>query len=229
MSRMANPLEGIRAVLFDMDGTLVETDIDFPLMKREMLALGERYGVSSAELQALDILAVVDSVVARLERNSREDEARRARQEAFEKLEEIELAHCQAARPIRGALDLLRALREAGIKVAIVTRNCRSAVRLSLERSGISADVLLTRDDVSNTKPHPDHLHAALEMLGLRADEAVMVGDHWMDVRAGKAAGTRTVGFLRPERPDDFFDDEKPDLVVRDLTELLEHIKRLKK
>ena len=225
---MANPLEGIRAVLFDMDGTLVETDIDFPLMKREMLALGERHGVSSAELQGLDILAVVDTVVRRLREVSGEAEARRARQEAFEKLEQIELAHCQAARPIRGTLDLLDALRQAGIKVAIVTRNCRSAVRLSLERSGISGDVLLTRDDVSNTKPHPDHLHAALEMLGVRADEAVMVGDHWMDVRAGKAAGTRTIGFLRPGRSEDFFNDEEPDLVVRDLTELLEHIKRLK-
>lgn len=215
-------------MLFDMDGTLVETNIDFPLMKREMLALSEKYGISAAELQGLDILAVVDFVVARLKDLSGEDEAVRARQEAFEKLEQIELAHCHDARPIHGAVELLSALRDDGIRVAIVTRNCRSAVRLSLEKAGISADVLLTRDDVRKTKPHPEHLHMALDMLGVRPDEALMVGDHWMDVRGGRAAGMRTVGFLRSERPDDFFDSEKPDLVIRRLAELLRHLKRLK-
>ena len=225
MFLMTNPFEGIRAVLFDMDGTLVETNIDFPLMKREMLALGERHGVPASELQGLDILAVVDHATSRLGK----EEAKSVRQEAFDRLEQIELTHCEDARPIDSAPELLNALEDAGIKVAIVTRNCRSAVKLSLEKAGIHSDVLLTRDDVPRTKPHPDHLHQALDVLGVRAQEAVTIGDHWMDIRAGKAAGTRTVGFLRPDRPQDFFDVEPPDLIIRDLAELLGHVERLKK
>ena len=225
---MTNPFEGMRAVLFDMDGTLVETDIDFPLMKREMLALGERYGIPASELQGLDILGVVDGVAARLQEQGRATEADRVRQEAFDRLEAIELVHCRDARPIPGATELLHALREAGLKVGIVTRNCRSGVRLSLERTGISADVLLTRDDVIRTKPHPDHLHQALETLGVRPEEAVMVGDHWMDIQGGKAAGTRTIGFLRPSRPRDLFDKVAPDLVITSLTELIGYAERLK-
>jgi phosphoglycolate phosphatase len=224
MFRMTNPFEGIRAALFDMDGTLVETNIDFPLMKREMLALGERHGILASELQGLDILAVVDHVTYQLSK----EEAKSVRQEAFDRLEQIELVHCQDAGPIDCAPELLKALEDAGIKVAVVTRNCRSAVRLSLEKAGIHSDVLLTRDDVTNTKPHPDHLHQALDMLGVTPEEAMMVGDHWMDIRAGKAAGTRTIGFLRPDRPKDFFDAEPPDLVVQDLAELLAFVKRLK-
>ncbi len=225
MDLMANPFEGIRAVLFDMDGTLVETEIDFALMKREMLSLGERHGIPASELQGLDILAVVDAVVARLE----PDEASRTRQEAFEILEQIELAEIDAVHIIPGALEVLRALRDAGIKIGIVTRNCRNAVELSLEHTGVFYDVLLTRDDVRNTKPHPDHLLQALDVLGVGPDEALMVGDHWMDIQAGRAAGTRSIGFLRPDRPEGFFDVCAPDLVIRDLRELVPDAERLKK
>lgn len=226
---MANLFDGVRAVLFDMDGTLVETNIDFPLMRREVLALGGKYGVPGRDLEGLDILSAVDLIAARLRETSRENEAVRARQEALEKLEQIELAHSEDASPIEGAHDVLRALREVGLKTAIVTRNCRVAVELALEMTRISADILLTRDDVRKTKPHPDHLFMALEMLEVHPSQALMVGDHWMDVQGGKAAGTRTVGFLRPDRPDDFFDREQPDLVIRSLAELLDPIERLRK
>jgi len=230
MSQMTNPFEGIRAALFDLDGTLVETNIDFGLMKREMLALGEKHGIPACEMQGLDILSIVDFIVARLMESSRVDEAEQAKQEAFEKLEQIELAHCRDARPVSGAVALLDALREARIKIAIITRSCTSAVRLSTAGSGISWDVLLTRDDVSSAKPHPEHLLRALDMLGVRPEEAIMVGDHWMDVQGGKSAGTRTVGFLSAAAdPDDFFDRVKPDLVIRSLGELIEHVERLKK
>ena len=115
-----------------------------------------------------------------------------------------------------------------GIKIGIVTRNSRAGVAISMEKCGIMADALVTRDDVENTKPHPDHILRALDSLGVSSSEAVIVGDHWMDVLGGKSAGTRTIGFLRPDRPDDFFDREKPDLVIRDLAELLAEIERLK-
>lgn len=225
---MTNIFADIRAVLFDMDGTLVETNIDFPLMKREMLALGERHGIPASELQRLDILAVVDFVADRLRMQSKDREAERVRQEAFDILEQIELSPCSKAAPIPGAHRLLDALRCAGMKIGIVTRNCRSAVRLSSEQTGIAADVLLTRDDVPCTKPHPEHILSALRMLDTHPCEAVMVGDHWMDIQGGKAAGTRTVGFLRPGRPADFFDEVEPDLVIRDLAELLGHVERLR-
>jgi phosphoglycolate phosphatase len=228
MAHMANIFDGVCAVLFDMDGTLVETDIDFPLMRREVAALGERYGVPASDIRGLDILAGVDLIVSRLTERGHPEEAVHARQEAYEKLEQIELSHSEDARAIPSAREVLQALRDAGIKVAIVTRNCRAAVLLSLELAGISSDVLLTRDDVPKAKPDPDHLLRALSMLGVPPDEAITIGDHWMDVAAGNAAGTRTIGFLRADRPSDFFDMHEPGLVIRDLAELLGPINRLK-
>lgn len=224
MGQMRNPFEGVLAVLFDMDGTLVETNIDFPLMKREMTALAERYKIPKSEVRGLDILGIVDYITD----HRPGAEAPEIRQTAMERLEQIELAHSREATPIPGAVELLQGLADQGIKYAIVTRNCRSAVTLSLETSGIAADVLLTRDDVERVKPHPGHLLKALEILGVRSENALTVGDHWMDVLAGKAAGTKTVGFLRARRREDFFDSEPPDFIIKDLAELLDYIERLK-
>lgn len=226
---MKNPFENVRAVLFDLDGTLVETNIDFPLMRREMLAIGERYGIAAEDLQGRDILAMVDAIVAHLSLDSREDEAQRVREEAYRRLEEIEMAHCHETRVIPGAVELVNALRAADIKVGVVTRNCRSSVLHSLDVCGISPDVLLTRDDVPRPKPHPDHLQQAMELLGTTPEQTVMIGDHWMDVQGGKAAHTRTIGFLHPDRPAEFFQVSPPDLVINDLRELLPYAERLKK
>lgn len=222
---MTNPFKGICAVLFDMDGTLVETKIDFPLMKREMLALGERHGIPASELHGLDILAAVKATVNRLD----PAEADRVHREAFDTLERIELAHSDSVHIIAGALEILSALRDAGIRIGIVTRNCRNAVRVSLDRTGVFYDVLLTRDDVHNTKPHPEHLLRAMDLLGVQPDESLTIGDHWMDIQGGRAAGTRTIGFLRPDRPEGFFDVCPPDLIIRGLEELLPCVERLKK
>ena len=226
---MPNPFEGVRAALFDMDGTLVETNIDFARMRREMLALGGDHAVPVEEIRGLDILAIVDRVTGCVRDVSGEAAARRVRRKAYEQLEQIELTHCHNAQPVAGALELLDALRAAGVKIGIVTRSCAKAVRICLARTGVWADVLLTRDDVVNAKPHPAHVLEAVEILGIPPEEAIMVGDHSMDIEGGKAAGARTVGFLRPDRAEDFFEEVRPDLVIRDLRELLPYVERLRK
>lgn len=228
ISCMVSLFEGIRAVLFDLDGTLIETNIDFGLMRREMLALAQRYGIPASQVEGLDILAMLETISAIVHERYGEDESVKARGEGLAILEEIELSHSAGAECVPGAQELVRLLREAGIKVGIVTRNSRSAVAVSLSKTGIRGDILLTRDDVPKTKPHPNHLLTALQMLGAAPQEAMIVGDHWMDVQAGKAAGIRTVGFLRMGHPSDFFSFEQPDFVIRDLRELIEQVRRLK-
>ncbi len=70
------------------------------------------------------------------------------------------------------------------------------------------------------TKPHPEHLHEALSQLGAVPEQAMMVGDHWMDIQAGKAAGCAlTVGILG-RRCADWFAPCPPDYLVRDLSEI---------
>ena len=221
---MRSLLADAEAVLFDLDGTLVDTNIDFPLMKESTLLLAESYGLSRKELAGRAILEIVEEVRDRLAEDGRLGEARVFSTEAEELLEEIEVCHAQRTEPVEGAAELLEALRDARIKTGIVTRNCRKATDLSLELTGLSCDVVLTREDVERPKPDPSHLLAALDRLGAGPSRSLMIGDHTLDVVAGRTAGMWTVGFLRPNRPPSFFDAVSPDAVITSLRELLDEL-----
>ena len=225
-----NPFTEACAALFDLDGTLIETHIDFPMMKQEMLALADAYEVESAGLEALDILSVVEEARRRLVKTGREEMGDRLRAEAFARLEEIEVKQCANPVELDGAAELLRKLRERGIRIGIVTRNCRRVSLDLIRQGGLACDALITRDDVPLTKPDPGHLVAALAQLGIPSERlngrtpehrfAVMVGDHWMDVQAGRAAGLATVGILHG-RDRSVFQPAMPDLLIDKPVDLL--------
>jgi phosphoglycolate phosphatase len=214
----AMPFTDVRAVLFDLDGTLVHTHIDFPQMKRQVLAVIERHGLDPARFCDVDSLSAIEGAarqVAAPERFLEEAEAT---------LVEIEMQACERAEPAHGAAETLAWLRERDVRVGIVTRNCRRAVQQILRDLHLPHEVLLTRADTPRVKPDPVHLTLALERLGARPTDSVMVGDHQMDVRGGKAAAMLTVGVLTAERPDDYFAGVAPDAVIRALPELRDWI-----
>lgn len=224
---MKTVLSGIQAVLFDLDGTLVDTNIDFPGMREGALSLAESYGLSKEDLANRDILEIIEEARSRLADAGRVGEACDFSADAETLLEEIELRHAQSGEMVDGAGELLSALHDAGIKVGIVTRNCRSATELALKRAGLTCDVVVTREDVERTKPDPSHLLAALALLRAAPEKSLMVGDYTIDVEAGKAAGMRTVGVLRPNRPPDFFDALAPDAVITSLRDMLDALVNL--
>lgn len=208
------------AILFDLDGTLVDTHIDFTLMRCEMLRLAQESNVWDETMPKMDILGIIDTSVERLETLGKTDEAIALRKQAFGILKDIEMGHAQAAVEVQGALKLLSSLRILGISTAIVTRNCRDASLLSMEVVGIEVDAMVTREDTNRHKPLPEPVLIALDKLNLRPDNAVMIGDHPMDIQSGRSAGCFTVGFLREDRHNGFFDNVNPDLVITSLGEL---------
>lgn len=214
----------VDAVLFDLDGTLVETNIDFALMRREMTALAVEAGVPADELQGLDILAALTRAVDFLKANGRCADAERVRVRGASILRRIELRHASETQEIAFARELLRDLRNRGIRTGIVTRNCRAASELSLRIAGLRADTMICREDTNNHKPHPQPILLALRRLQADPRNSIMVGDHIMDVQAGKAAGMKTIGFLREDRPRDFFANVAPDVIAHSLKEVLDAI-----
>jgi phosphoglycolate phosphatase len=220
MQFVAAPFRDIRAVLFDLDGTLVETHIDFARMKAAMLSLAIEAGLDPAPLRGLDILAILAAVTVVVPGGGE------LRERGEQMLVEIELEGCAGSTLLPQARETLEWLRATGRRVAIVTRNSPAAVRTLLHRFPLPHDVLLTRSDVELVKPHPAHLWAALQLLGIRQEHAVMVGDHRMDIVAGRAAGTRSLALLTPGRPEEYFlgdvvpPEARPDGVIRSLVEL---------
>lgn len=222
-----NPFIALRAVLFDLDGTLIETHIDFGLMKREILGLAGSAGADMAGMELLDILGIVERGTENIARRYGMSRGNQFRAQAFALLEDIEVSHCANPVEIPGAAEILTWLDSAGVAVGIVTRNCRTVSERLVSNAGLIHRVLLTRDDVPRTKPHPSHLLCALSAMGFdptpdarNPTPYVMVGDHWMDVKAGRAARMRTVGILHG-RDSGFFDLDQPDLLVDELADLL--------
>jgi phosphoglycolate phosphatase len=204
----------VRAVLFDLDGTLVHTHIDFERMKREILELVAAAGLDVERFREHDILSILASASPLLE-NATEFLA-----EADAALVRIELAACEGATEAKGAAETLHWLRDQGVRVGIVTRNSPQAVERVLTQISLPHEVLLTRADTPRVKPDPLHLRLALERLEALPEYSVMVGDHRMDVQAGQAAGMRSVGVLTTERPAGYFDSLSPDAVIRAIPEL---------
>jgi len=181
------------AALFDLDGTLVEPGIDFSAMERSVLALAAAYGCAPAGDARIPALEAIAAARDTLEVTSPE-RARAFEVEAAAVLEEIEVEAARRVRPYPNVPEMLDALARSGMRVGIVTRNSRVAVEALLARHPLHHDALLTRDDVSHAKPDPRHLLAVLALLGARPARALMVGDHAMDIAAGRAIGAFTVG-----------------------------------
>ncbi len=219
-------LTTVECVLFDLDGTLVQTDIDFPLMKRRMISLAAEWGFDSSKLADMDILAIVDGAGEFLTVTGKPDQAVQLRHRAMAVLEEIELERARDTREVPFARELVAELKNRQIGVGVVTRNCRKASLISLGITRIIPDVLVSREDTVRHKPHPEPLRMALSKLGAAHSDSVMVGDHIMDVQSGKAAGMKTIGLLDKSRPKEFFEQVNPDFVAGDLSEVLDAIVR---
>lgn len=105
-----------------------------------------------------------------------------------------------------GAREVLQNARRNG-KVAIVSTQKGSILHDSLARHGVEnlIDVVITGDDVTRHKPHPESLEKALAHFNAKADQAVMFGDSGKDVRAAHSAGAHSV-LMYPESHSVFYD-----------------------
>lgn len=209
----------LRAVLFDLDGTLIETHINFPAMTQAMERLALDAGVPIKVIAGKDILGLVDAATTDVTRRGGDGAA--LRRTAHDQLEAMEVQGCAHPELLPGTQELLASLTRRRVKVGIVTRNCRRVSVGLLARFDLPHDVLLTRDDVTQTKPHPEHLWEALRQMGEPPEAALMAGDHWMDIQAGVKAGcAATLGVLGRHQPD-WFTPCPPTRTVRDLAEAL--------
>jgi len=161
--------ESILGVIFDLDGTLVDSHLDFESMRREI-------GLPSGT-PLLEAVATLSG-----------DEAARA----WEILERHERLGAQIATVIAGVAELLGELHRRGIRIAVVTRNGREFVRSTLERLELPIELVMTRDDAP-AKPNPAAILQILQAWQLPAERVAMIGDFRFDLEAGRAAATKTV------------------------------------
>jgi len=157
----------LRALLFDMDGTITRPHIDWKTL-RELVGAPD----------GMTIMAYLDTLAP-------PDQAR-----ASAILEEVETEAAEQAVLNPGAAELLCQVRACPLKLALITNNHRRAMLRIVEKFSLDFDLLLSREDAP-VKPAPDLLLLALERFNLRPAEAWFVGDGRYDQEASQAAGIR--------------------------------------
>lgn len=185
----------LEAVLFDLDGTLVDTNhLHAEAFAKALASKG--YGVP-AERILPEIGKGGDKLVPSLlgqEAEERDGEAIREQQ----KPHFLQMAQQQKIAVLPGALDLLKALQKRGVRLALATSAQPEMIEATEKSSGIKwrdeFEIVTTAQDAKESKPAPDIVSTALKKLGLSAAQCVMVGDTPHDARACRAAGVACLG-----------------------------------
>ncbi len=218
-------LPPFEAILFDYDGTLAVLNLDFAAMRRQLLAFTLAQGIAHQELHGFDILEMLDWATAWLRQRHPEQAVRYAR-DAEQLIQNIEVEAARSSGLLPGVPELLAALRQEQIGVGIVTRNCDAAVRMTFPHIDVYCQAFVPRDRVTQVKPHPAHLQAALDCLGTTPERAIMVGDGAMDIQAGKALGMFSIGVLSGNSPRAKLLAQGADLVLASAADLLPYVSR---
>jgi len=172
----------VRAVLFDLDGVLVDSREATERVWRDWAA---RNGIDEAEL--LSAMHGVRSVEVIRALRPELDAVAEA-----EGVEEMQAADVEGLRAIPGAAEALLALRED--RVAVVTSGTRPLAEARLEAVGIAPpEVMVFAGDVERGKPDPEGYLTAARRLGVDPAEALVVEDSPPGIEAGRAAGAATV------------------------------------
>lgn len=209
-------LLSVDAVLFDLDGTLVDT--------YDLILASQRYAtrtvlgrtISDERLMATVGTPLEDqmadytddpTIVAKLCEVYREHNARVT----------DELIKC-----FEGIVDQLACLREAGVRMGVVTSKRADVARLAMDRYKITPymECLVGGTDTARHKPLPDPVLKGCELLGVGPASCVYVGDSPFDIQAGNAAGCRTLAVTWGMFAEDKLVAQNPTAVVREVSRL---------
>lgn len=185
----------LKAFVFDFDGTIASLTIDFPEMRKAVLAQLKCFGISCEGLSDLYILEMI-SAGKQLIADRFPGQENTYYQQAVALVKDIEINAARRGSLLPGTRGMLIHLRARSIKTGIVTRNCRDAVNIVFPDVLSFVDIVLTRDETPLVKPDPDHLIKVLEAFALPAAKIAMVGDHEMDMKLAKDVGAYAIGVL---------------------------------
>ncbi|MFN8216350.1 MAG: HAD family hydrolase [Solirubrobacterales bacterium] len=212
------PDRGVEAVVFDWDGTLVDSKRALVASFRETTAevIGEPFPTAEEDVER----------IVQVRGQEAFEEIAGGDPELYERIEEVfhrvYVAQQATIEPFPEVLATLARLRAAGLRLGVATSKARRRLDLEAERTGIGAllDASVSGDEVALGKPDPEAVTAAIAALGAAPARTLYVGDGPNDVLAGRDAGAITVAVTFGFHPEEAR-AARPDHVVDSFAELL--------
>ena len=189
----------IKAVIFDLDGTITQPYFDFDAI-REEIGLAKDSG---------PVLESMEKMTAQ------------QRQDAERILHYHEQKAVTESKLNANAKQTLSALRAAGIHIGVLTRNKRSNALAIARKHKLKFDAVIDRED-GPVKPDAFGILQLCRQFGVKPEESLLVGDYLFDLLCAKAAGAVAVLLVNHEQADEF--TEHADFCIEDISRILEII-----
>ncbi len=214
------------AILFDLDGTLVDSVYQHVLAWREAL---EAEGIELAVWQIHRRMGMSGGLfLSALQRETRRQLTPREITHIHQIHDRVYLSMASQVRPLPGARELLKYLSGVGVPWAVATSGRLGTARSALDLLGIGPRIpVITRDKVERAKPDPDLFLMAAKRLGVAATESIVVGDSIWDLLAARRASALGVGLLSGGYGQDELERAGAYRVYKDPADLLSHVDEL--
>jgi len=188
----------IKAVIFDLDGTIVDFNIDFKAARAEVIRLLTKQGLPSSLLSVNEsVFVMLKKAKKRMKENGKEEqEFVKLKEKVIELVERYESEAARKTNLIPSILETLETLKRMKMKIALFTANGEKSTNHILGRFRLRQffDAIITRESVLAVKPDPAHLEAALKALKVRPEEAIVVGDSIRDMECARRIKVLAVG-----------------------------------
>ena len=180
------------AVLFDLDGTLIDTAPEFVAIGLQLRQAAGLPAIAPDTIRSSVSDGAIGMVATALGMTTTDPAFEQWRQRF---LDDYEKGLGQHSEPYPGLLALISTLASVGIKWGVVTNKLSRFAHPLMEKMAFdpAADIIITPDDVTHPKPHPESLILACHRLNCPPDRTVFIGDHRRDIEAGNAAGCATI------------------------------------
>jgi pyrophosphatase PpaX len=207
----------IECVLFDLDGTIVDTN--------ELILNSFLYALQHNNLPLLSREEMIPHMGTTLQHQMR----------VFSGLEDVSILeqayrsynyehHDVLIRSFPHVNETMEELARQGIKMGIVTTKIRPTTLKALEMFDLLKymDTIVTVNDVTEPKPHPEPVLTALQNLNADPERTLMVGDSTVDIQSAKAAGVRAVAVAWSLKGEETLSKYDPDYIIHDMKEICE-------
>ncbi|WP_455392521.1 HAD family hydrolase [[Eubacterium] cellulosolvens] len=223
----------VQGIIFDLDGTLIKSVVDFPKMKRSMIEFINGLAVSSPEYTVIQTTnEIIHDFNQRMtDQGLAEPERNRILVQISEILTKVEFENLDKVELLPGVKEFIEMCWENKIKMGILTRASREYLDAALEQTGIKKyfSVLLSRDEFTllKAKPHRYALDYTINEMAVPPEFILFVGDHELDYNCAKQGNIRFVGVLSGAYDETRFQKLGCEVIVQNFHELVELINSL--